>query len=89
MPIWLAFVISVVLLAPAFGLVLDRYLFRKIPNSNTTAKLVTGITLFVGIPALLPVIFGSKPTSTTPRASCSIRTPSTSTSPVRRSTGST
>ncbi len=37
----------------------DRYLFRKIPNSNTTAKLVTGITLFVGIPALLPVIFGS------------------------------
>jgi branched-chain amino acid transport system permease protein len=60
MPIWLAFVIAVVLLAPAFGLALDRYLFRKIPNSNTTAKLVTGITLFVGIPALLPVIFGSK-----------------------------
>jgi len=60
MPIWLAFVLSVVLLAPALGLALDRYLFRKIPNSNTTAKLVTGITLFVGIPALLPVIFGSK-----------------------------
>jgi branched-chain amino acid transport system permease protein len=59
MPIWLAFVLSVVLLAPVLGLALDRYLFRKIPNSNTTAKLVTGITLFVGIPALLPVIFGS------------------------------
>jgi branched-subunit amino acid ABC-type transport system permease component len=58
-PIWLAFVLSVVLLAPALGLIFDRYLFRKIPNSNTTAKLVTGITLFVGIPALLPVIFGS------------------------------
>ncbi len=60
MPIWLAFLISVVLLAPALGLAFDRYLFRKIPNANTTAKLVTGITLFVGIPALLPVIFGSK-----------------------------
>jgi branched-chain amino acid transport system permease protein len=59
MPIWLAFLLSVVLLAPALGLIFDRYLFRKIPNSNTTAKLVTGITLFVGIPALLPVIFGS------------------------------
>ena len=43
----------------SLGLAFDRYLFRKIPNSNTTAKLVTGITLFVGIPALLPVIFGS------------------------------
>jgi ABC-type branched-subunit amino acid transport system permease subunit len=51
--------LAVVLLAPALGLAFDRYLFRKIPNSNTTAKLVTGITLFVGIPALLPVIFGS------------------------------
>ena len=59
MPIWLAFFLSVVVLAPALGLVFDRYLFRKIPNTNTTAKLVTGITLFVGIPALLPVIFGS------------------------------
>ena len=54
-PIWLAFVLSVVILAPVLGLVFDRYLFRKIPNSNTTAKLVTGISLFVGIPALLPV----------------------------------
>ena len=59
MSVLLAFVLSVVLLAPALGLIFDRYLFRKIPNSNTTAKLVTGITLFVGIPALLPVIFGS------------------------------
>ncbi len=60
LPIWLAFVISVLLLAPALGLAFDRYLFRRIPNTNTTAKLVTGITLFVGIPALLPVIFGSR-----------------------------
>lgn len=60
MPIWAAFILAVVLLAPALGLAFDRYLFRKIANSNMTAKLVTGITLFVGIPALLPIIFGNK-----------------------------
>src|SRR5580700_507666 len=52
-PVWLAFVISVVLLAPLLGLIFDRYLFRKIRNTNTTAKLVTGISIFVGLPALL------------------------------------
>jgi len=60
LPVWLAFVLSVVILAPAFGLVLDRLLFRKIPNTNTTAKLVLGISLFVGIPVLIPVLFGSQ-----------------------------
>src|SRR5271165_2777265 len=55
----LAFVLSVVLLGPAIGLIFDRFLFRKIAPTNTTAKLVTGISLFVGIPALLPVLFGN------------------------------
>lgn len=60
LPIWLAFLISVVVVAPLLGLAFDRFLFRKIPNTNTTAKLVTGISLFVGIPFLLPVLFGSQ-----------------------------
>ncbi|HWE70197.1 MAG TPA: ABC transporter permease [Acidimicrobiales bacterium] len=60
LPVWLAFVLSVVILAPLLGLIFDRFLFRKIPNTNGTAKLVTGIALFVGIPALLPVLFGSQ-----------------------------
>ncbi len=59
-PIWLAFLLSVVVLAPLLGVIFDRFLFRKIPNTNTTAKLVTGLSLFVGIPALLPVLFGSQ-----------------------------
>jgi branched-subunit amino acid ABC-type transport system permease component len=58
-PVWLAFVLTVVVLGPAIGLAFDRFLFRKIPNDNMTAKLVTGISLFVGIPALLVVVFGS------------------------------
>jgi branched-chain amino acid transport system permease protein len=60
LPVWLAFLLSVVVLAPLLGLIFDRFLFRKIPNTNATAKLVTGIALFVGIPALLPVLFGSQ-----------------------------
>ncbi len=60
LPIWLAFVISVVVLAPLLGLAFDHFLFRRIPNTNTTAKLVTGISLFIGIPFLLPVLFGAQ-----------------------------
>lgn len=58
-PTWAAFVCSVVVLGPGLGLVLDRFLFRRIPSTNTTAKVVTGLSLLVGIPALLPVIFGN------------------------------
>jgi branched-chain amino acid transport system permease protein len=60
LPVWLAFILSVVILAPVLGLVLDRLLFRKIANTNTRAKLVMGISLFVGIPVLIPVLFGSQ-----------------------------
>lgn len=59
-PTWAAFVCSVVILGPGLGLVLDRLLFRRIPSTNTTAKIVTGLSLLVGIPALLPVLFGNE-----------------------------
>ena len=59
LPVWLSFVLSVVVLGPAVGLAFDYFLFRKIATTNTTAKLVTGISLFVGIPAMLAVLFGS------------------------------
>ncbi len=59
-PVWAAFVAAVVVLGPGLGLVLDRFLFRRIPSTNTTAKMVTGLSLLVGIPALLPVLFGNE-----------------------------
>ncbi|MGH8989666.1 MAG: ABC transporter permease subunit [Acidimicrobiales bacterium] len=59
-PTWAAFVCAVVLVGPGLGLLFDRALFRRIPSTNTTAKVVTGISLLVGIPALLPVIFGNE-----------------------------
>ncbi|HTX63445.1 MAG TPA: ABC transporter permease, partial [Acidimicrobiales bacterium] len=58
-PTWAGFVCSVVILGPGLGLVFDRFLFRRIPSANTTAKIVTGLSLLVGIPALLPVVFGN------------------------------
>jgi branched-chain amino acid transport system permease protein len=55
-----AFVVSVVVMGPLVGLAFDRLLFRHIPNANTTAKLVCSLSLLVGIPSLLPVIFGQR-----------------------------
>lgn len=59
-PVWASFVLSVVVLGPVLGLTFDRFLFRRIPSTNTTAKIVTGIALLVGIPSLLPVVFGNQ-----------------------------
>ncbi|HEY1831671.1 MAG TPA: ABC transporter permease [Acidimicrobiales bacterium] len=60
LPVWASFLISVVVLAPVLGLIFNRYIFRKIPSTNTTAKIVMGIALLVGIPTLIPVIFGNQ-----------------------------
>jgi branched-chain amino acid transport system permease protein len=57
-PGYLAFLLSVVVISPLIGLAFDRFLFRRIPNSNTTAKLVISIAMLVGLPSLLPVVFG-------------------------------
>ena len=59
-PVWASFLLSVVVLAPALGLIFNRFIFRRIPNTNTTAKIVMGIALLVGIPTLLPVILGNQ-----------------------------
>lgn len=53
-----AFLVSVVVMGPVIGYAFDRLLFRHIANSNTTAKMVCSLALLVGIPSLLPVIFG-------------------------------
>ncbi len=53
-----AFLLSVVVMGPVVGWAFDRFLFRHVANSNTTAKMVCSLALLVGIPSLLPVIFG-------------------------------
>ena len=59
LPVWAAFVVSVLLLSPAVGLVFDRFLFRHISTTNTTAKIVSVVGLLLAIPQLLPVLFGT------------------------------
>lgn len=57
-PVWAAFVVSVLLLSPALGWSLDRFLFRHIPTASTTAKVVSAVGLLIAIPQALPIIFG-------------------------------
>ncbi len=45
-------------MGPIVGWAFDRLLFRHIANSNTVGKMVCSLALLVGIPSLLPVIFG-------------------------------
>jgi branched-chain amino acid transport system permease protein len=48
-------------MSPLIGLAFDRLLFRHIPNSNSTAKLVCGICLLVGIPSSCRSSSGPEP----------------------------
>jgi branched-subunit amino acid ABC-type transport system permease component len=57
---WQAFLVSVVVFGPVLGWAFDRLIFRHIPNANSTAKMVCSLALLVGIPSLLPVIFGAQ-----------------------------
>lgn len=59
-PQWLSFVVAVLVIAPALGLALDRFLFRHIPTASTTAKVVSSVGLLIAIPQLIPIIFGSE-----------------------------
>jgi ABC-type branched-subunit amino acid transport system permease subunit len=56
---WAAFVVAVVVVAPLIGLVLERFLFRHIAPSNVTGKVVSAVAVFVALPELLAVVFGS------------------------------
>lgn len=58
---WLCVIVSVLVVAPAVGLALDRFLFRHIPTASTTVKLVSSLGLLVAIPQMMPIIFGSSP----------------------------
>ncbi len=58
-PVGLACVLSVLVLAPVLGGVLDRFLFRRIAPTNTTAKVVSAVAVSVALPELVNLVFGS------------------------------
>ncbi len=59
--ILLAFVVSVVLLAPAIGLVLERLIFRHLRSASAVSKLVVTIGLSVALPNLFELLVGFEP----------------------------
>ncbi|HZP28831.1 MAG TPA: ABC transporter permease [Acidimicrobiia bacterium] len=56
-PLWLGFVVSVLIAAPALGFVLDRALFRYMRTASGVVKLVTALGLFVAIPEIVKAVF--------------------------------
>lgn len=57
-PQWAAFVVAVLVISPAIGLALDRFLFRHIPTASTTAKVLSTVGLLIAVPLLIPILFG-------------------------------
>jgi branched-subunit amino acid ABC-type transport system permease component len=58
-PIWAAFALSVLVVAPLLGFVLDRSLFRHLRSATSIAKLVTTLGLLVAIPQITRLWFGN------------------------------
>lgn len=61
LPVWAAFVVTVLVIAPGLGLAFDRFLFRHIPTASTTAKVVSSVGLLIAIPQAIPILFGNSP----------------------------
>jgi ABC-type branched-subunit amino acid transport system permease subunit len=60
-PTWAAFAVSVFVVGPVVGLVLDRALFRYLRTASAAAKLVAALGLLVGLPALVQALwFGTR-----------------------------
>jgi branched-chain amino acid transport system permease protein len=55
-----SFILAVVILAPALGLILERLIFRYLRSASAVAKLVVTIGLSVAIPALFDIITNFK-----------------------------
>jgi branched-chain amino acid transport system permease protein len=60
LPVWLGFVLAVVVMGPVLALAFDRFLFSHISPTNNVAKLVTGIAIAVALPVIVPFVFGYK-----------------------------
>jgi branched-chain amino acid transport system permease protein len=56
-----AFVLSVVVLAPLLGLVLERLIFRHLRTRSAVSKLVVAIGLTVALPNLFELVVGFEP----------------------------
>ncbi|MFI5043583.1 MAG: ABC transporter permease [Acidimicrobiales bacterium] len=58
-PLVWAFLLAVVIVGPAIGLLLERLLFRYLRGAGSMAKLVTSLGLLIAIPEIVKLFFGS------------------------------
>ena len=58
-PKWAAFIVAVVLLAPAIGYTLDRLLFQYARTAPALVRLVPALGLLIAIPSICQIIFGT------------------------------
>jgi branched-subunit amino acid ABC-type transport system permease component len=65
-PLWLGFVVAVLVVGPLIGLVLDRALFRYMRTASWQVKLVSALGLLVALPEIVKAIFGQAPASFPP-----------------------
>jgi branched-chain amino acid transport system permease protein len=59
-PRWAAFVVAVVIAAPALGLAMDRFLYRFIRSAPVLVKLVSALGMLILIPSVLQLAFGAQ-----------------------------
>jgi branched-subunit amino acid ABC-type transport system permease component len=60
-PLWLSFVVAVLIVSPLVGLLLDRALFRYMRTASWQVKLVTALGLLLAMPEIVKAIFGPEP----------------------------
>jgi branched-subunit amino acid ABC-type transport system permease component len=62
-PMYVALFLTVFVASPLVGIILDRFLFRFLRSATEAAKLVSVLGLFVAIPQIVLLWFGSNPQS--------------------------
>ena len=65
-PIAPALILSVFILAPAIGLILERFIFRNLRTASAVSKLVIAIGLSVALPALFELLANYTPVAGRP-----------------------
>lgn len=60
-PLWLSFLVAVVIVGPLLGFILYRALFRHLRTAPGIARLVTSLGLLVAIPEIVKLWFGQSP----------------------------
>jgi branched-subunit amino acid ABC-type transport system permease component len=60
-PMSIGLILAIFVVSPLVGLILDRFLFRYLRSATELAKLISVLGLFVAMPAIIFLWFGSQP----------------------------